>query len=414
MAISRETRDLIALWIMSLYDSRYVWGYPGRRNLDGTVDFEVPGRPGMTYVTLWRGQKLVVDMAVNLGANPNPNLLVQMERVRGVLTIVRPDPSAAAHLYGFLAGMAAIPPFYPAVGTGLTDPVEGRRFVPGLIAPSPAGGLAVQIFPFHHSGGYFPGDSQFEIDDPASDYAAVGVYVDTATNTASYIVGDTHADPAEIDDAALFDDLSAVPTSGIVRCGAVLVQAGQTAITTEDTFFDWRWHLDESVGRLLSEAAETLTLSSGAITAGSGSYILIAAESGTADDLDTLTVTGTPRLIILQADTGDTITVKHGVGNIKLNGETDFALSGDKTLALFWDGTNLSDVGIGIGAALEYSGADVSNPPTDAELDAEFGTPATVGGGFGAILDDGGADTSVYLVASNGTSWWYVAMTKAT
>lgn len=56
--------------------------------------------------------------------------------------------------------------------------------------------------------------------------------------------------------------------------------------------------------------------------------------------------------------------------------------------------------------------SDVTTP-TDAELDAAFGTPATVGSGFMALVDDNGAGTSVYLVASDGTNWWYHAMTKA-
>jgi hypothetical protein len=62
----------------------------------------------------------------------------------------------------------------------------------------------------------------------------------------------------------------------------------------------------------------------------------------------------------------------------------------------------------------KFSSADVTNPPTDAELDTAFGTPATVGAGFAAVLDDNNADTNVYFVTSNGTSWWYVALTKAT
>lgn len=62
---------------------------------------------------------------------------------------------------------------------------------------------------------------------------------------------------------------------------------------------------------------------------------------------------------------------------------------------------------------IDTSDANVSSPPTDAELDSEFGTPAAVGNGFVALLDDNGADTNVYLVASNGTSWWYTALTKA-
>ena len=56
---------------------------------------------------------------------------------------------------------------------------------------------------------------------------------------------------------------------------------------------------------------------------------------------------------------------------------------------------------------------NVSNPPTDAELDAIFGTPATNYPGFMAIVDDAGANTTVWLVVTNGTSWWYEGLTKA-
>lgn len=58
-----------------------------------------------------------------------------------------------------------------------------------------------------------------------------------------------------------------------------------------------------------------------------------------------------------------------------------------------------------------YSDANVSNPPTDAELDTAFGaTPAEVWAGFTAIVDDGGAGTNVYNVVSNGTNWLYSAV----
>ncbi len=66
------------------------------------------------------------------------------------------------------------------------------------------------------------------------------------------------------------------------------------------------------------------------------------------------------------------------------------------------------------GVRTKLSTADVSSPPTDAELDSALGTPASVGSAFLAMVDDGGADTTVWLVGSNGTSWWYVPMTKAT
>lgn len=63
---------------------------------------------------------------------------------------------------------------------------------------------------------------------------------------------------------------------------------------------------------------------------------------------------------------------------------------------------------------LERATNNVSSPPTDAELDTAFGTPADAGDGFLALVDDNNANTAVYLVASNGTSWWYSSMTKAT
>ncbi len=62
---------------------------------------------------------------------------------------------------------------------------------------------------------------------------------------------------------------------------------------------------------------------------------------------------------------------------------------------------------------LIVSTADVSNPPTDAELDAEFGTPAEVGAGFLRLIDDAAAGAHFYLVASDGANWWVLAGSKA-
>jgi len=64
------------------------------------------------------------------------------------------------------------------------------------------------------------------------------------------------------------------------------------------------------------------------------------------------------------------------------------------------------------GLKVLISTADVTAPPTDADLDAAFGTPATVGAGFIALVDDAGAGAAVYLLASDGTNWWQVALTK--
>jgi hypothetical protein len=66
------------------------------------------------------------------------------------------------------------------------------------------------------------------------------------------------------------------------------------------------------------------------------------------------------------------------------------------------------------GARVKHATDDVSNPPTDAELDTAFGTPAAVGAGFVGTLDDNAGGANFYIVSSDGTNWWYTAMTKAT
>ena len=66
------------------------------------------------------------------------------------------------------------------------------------------------------------------------------------------------------------------------------------------------------------------------------------------------------------------------------------------------------------GVRTTHSEANVSSPPTDAELDATFGTPAAVGEGFHALVDDNNANTAGWAVWSLGGSWWYApALTKA-
>jgi hypothetical protein len=62
---------------------------------------------------------------------------------------------------------------------------------------------------------------------------------------------------------------------------------------------------------------------------------------------------------------------------------------------------------------LTNTDTDISTPPTDAELDAEFGTPAAVGDGYRAFIDDAGAGNNAYIIVSDGTNWWHVALTKA-
>jgi len=63
------------------------------------------------------------------------------------------------------------------------------------------------------------------------------------------------------------------------------------------------------------------------------------------------------------------------------------------------------------GVRTEVSTNNVTDlAPTDAELDAAFGTPATVGSGWVGLVDDNGAGARMWICASDGTNWWYARM----
>lgn len=59
------------------------------------------------------------------------------------------------------------------------------------------------------------------------------------------------------------------------------------------------------------------------------------------------------------------------------------------------------------------STANVSNPPTAAQITSAFDSPANLPEGWQAIIDDNGAGTNVWLVTAVSGSWWYEALTAA-
>ena len=60
-----------------------------------------------------------------------------------------------------------------------------------------------------------------------------------------------------------------------------------------------------------------------------------------------------------------------------------------------------------------YSTANVSSPPTDAQLDSAFGTASDLYTGFVGLLDDNGAGTTVWLCYVVNGAWFYEQLTKA-
>lgn len=117
---------------------------------------------------------------------------------------------------------------------------------------------------------------------------------------------------------------------------------------------------------------------------------------------------------IMAIDADTTTEIGHG-GNIEL-GDGDLHDMTPQTASKMNCGTEALPFNEGwfsAGVRTKIVTDDVANPPTDAQLDTAFGTPANVGAGFIGVVDDNGAGANVYLCASDGTNWWQSAMTKA-
>lgn len=173
---------------------------------------------------------------------------------------------------------------------------------------------------------------------PASDSVPVLLYLDIDTDSLDAVTG-TYTSGGDIYTPGSYT-YPQLPSSAIPSA-YIILSAGQTEISTTTDIFDARTFLHPRFHHpIILDNSETLTISSGAIEV-TTDYHTIAAESGTTDTLDTITPNenAARQLLMLEADTGDTITVSHGTGNIYLSGEADYSLESDRKLFLFWDGT---------------------------------------------------------------------------
>lgn len=206
-----------------------------------------------------------------------------------------------------------------------------------------------------------PDDSSSNpIDIPgAGDAILITVQIDPATAALSYVQStafDIELTIAQVLEAGLNEP----PDTGYFRVGYIKLPNGVTALRDGVHLYPAGQFLGapgasgpvtpyvEGTAFVYPDFTE-ITIAAG-VAAVTQALHTVAAESGTADDLDTLNVSisgvTTPFVIILRAAAGDTITVKHSTGNIELNGAADYALSGDKTLALLHDGTIATDLSI--------------------------------------------------------------------
>ena len=139
-------------------------------------------------------------------------------------------------------------------------------------------------------------------------------------------------------------------------------------------------------GSFAPKATTLLTLVSGAVTVSQVRHT-IAAETGATDDLATLTIdstipSGYVGVVILQADAGDTITIKDGTGNIATGNNADLVLTEDARLVLEYNGTNWAPINC-IAQATKFT---VTNWASDVALDCDAATDAEICDVIGTII----------------------------
>lgn len=173
-----------------------------------------------------------------------------------------------------------------------------------------------------------------------------------------------------------------------------------TSLTTDQLFLD--------------DGSELTMDASGAITITTARHTVDTYSDAASDDLDTISGMVAGELCIITANnSARTVVVKHGTDNITCANARDISLDDTvKTVLLLGTAAGVNAYPL-FERNTQVDTTDVSNPPTDAEIDSIFGTPATVGAGFTAYIDDAGAGSNFYQVTSDGTNWWIFTGTKA-
>ena len=69
----------------------------------------------------------------------------------------------------------------------------------------------------------------------------------------------------------------------------------------------------------------------------------------------------------------------------------------------------LESILAGLETGVPYSVSNVSDPPTDVQLDGAFGTPANLANGFIGIVNDNDAATDWWICIAGDSVWAYVA-----
>lgn len=271
----------------------------------------------------------------------------------------------------------------PLLPTNMSTPVSARDIVPGGVFADINGGLYVRVGAYWHEATFWDDSAPLALTPTAtsSQKSMAIVGMNRATNTLTFTLTDDRSLAINliIDGAptsyAITDILAVMEADRAIDWrGAVELANGATEIDPAKIIsLNWRkaemggadgsdagvsglvptpasadnvkylrgdgtWAAVSSSALPAFGAGVTKTLSSDVASAGSDRHLVIAAQSGTADNLIEITGLSAGDETVIRADAGDTITVKHNdagaTDKILLHAAADLALSGDMTLKL--------------------------------------------------------------------------------
>jgi hypothetical protein len=203
---------------------------------------------GRVWVTLEDGtalkainKKVARKPGIKVVVKPNRDGEMEIAGLQSAQTV------ASAGNNGSAVSNLETPPHQHFIGSGLEDPVESRRFMPGLLHAFSGLTLYIEAFPFRYNGVDYrwpggPYDISGDLPATTDYWAWVKVGINPATNTA---VADTSTEKP-LRSLLQLSDLDAIDfaTAGYIPCGGVIVQEGQTAGPLEADFAESREFLN--------------------------------------------------------------------------------------------------------------------------------------------------------------------------
>src|ERR1044071_9168348 len=112
-----------------------------------------------------------------------------------------------------------------------------------------------------------------------------------------------------------------------------------------ENMFNAMFNGNRAFSRMAFTAPSEVTISGGVLSAPTLAIHSVKAETGTADDLNTIGASNN-RYVVLIAKSGHSIALVHGAGNVTIPGGSNISLSGNRAVLLYCQGGQYCVIGL--------------------------------------------------------------------